>query len=260
MIDERETETAPDWRADLDDGLGALVQQKGWRSARDVLASYQNLEKLVGGDRVAVPGRDAGAEVWGPVWDKLGRPKNAAGYAFAPPEGISYDQAHADWFRETAFKLGLSQDQARELHDAFLEHFPATEEAPSDEMPDEPEVDLRQLWGRQYDRNMAAARRAYGAFVGDEKPFNEIADGIGEGALMDLLAKVGRAIGEDSITARADAKGNGPRSAGEALSEIARLQQAAKADAKHPYVNKTHPEHKATVKRMEDLFAVAYGG
>jgi hypothetical protein len=256
MIDEHEADTAPDWRADLDGDLGALVQQKGWRSARDVLTSYQNLEKLVGGDRVALPGRDAGAEAWGPVWDKLGRPKDAAGYDFAPPEGVAYDKAHADWFRETAFKLGLSQDQARELHDAFIAHFPAAAET---ESADEPEVDLRQLWGRQYDRNMAAARRAYGAFLGDEKPFQEIADGIGEEALMDLLAKVGRATAEDSITARADAHGNGPRSAGEALSEIARLQQAAKADPKHPYVNKTHPEHKATVKRMEDLFAVAYG-
>jgi hypothetical protein len=254
MIDEGGAELAPDWRDGLEGDLGALVQQKGWRSARDVLASYQNLEKLVGGDRVAVPARDAGAEAWGPVWDKLGRPKDAAGYEFAPPEGISYDKTHADWFRETAFKLGLSQDQARELHDAFLAHFPATA---SDA---EPEVDLKELWGRQYDRNMAAARRAYGTFLGDETAFEAMAGKMGEGALMELLAKVGRAIGEDSITARADATGNGPRSAGEALSEIARLQQAAKADAKHPYVNKTHPDHKATVKRMEDLFAVAYGG
>ena len=259
MIDERETETAPDWRAGLDDDLGALVQQKGWRSARDVLASYRNLEKLVGGDRLAVPGRDAGPDAWGPVWDRLGRPKDAAGYEFAPPEGVTYDRAHADWFRETAFKLGLSQDQARELHDSFLEHFPATP-AKAEGPSDEPEVDLKQLWGRQYERNMAAARRAYGAVLDDEGSFEEIADGIGEAKLMDLLAKVGRATAEDSITARADAKSSFPRSAPEALSEIARLQQAAKADAKHPYVNKTHPDHKATVKRMEDLFAVAYGG
>ncbi|MBV5325379.1 MAG: hypothetical protein J0626_08980, partial [Rhodospirillaceae bacterium] len=237
--------------------LGALVQQKGWRSARDVLTSYQNLEKLVGGDRVAVPARDAGPEAWGPVWDKLGRPQEPGGYDFAPPEGVAYDKAHADWFRETAFKLGLSQDQARDLHDAFLAHFPAAENSVAEA---EPEVDLKQLWGRQYDRNMAAARRAYGTFLGDETSFEAIAGNMGEGALMELLAKVGRAIGEDSITARADAKGHGPRSAGEALSEIARLQQAAKADPKHPYVNKTHPDHPATVKRMEDLFAVAYGG
>ena len=272
MSDERQEDLAPvpdpvpasvpDWRDGLEGDLVQLVQQKGWRSARDVLASYQNLEKLVGGDRLTLPARDAGAEAWAPVWGKLGRPKEAAGYDLAPPAGMTYDAAHADWFRETAFKLGLSQDQARELHDAFLARFPAVPavgEEPGAASP-EPETDLRQLWGRQYERNMAAARRAYGAFLGDETPFHEIADGLGDGALMDLLAKVGRAIGEDSITARADAKGSGPRSAGEALSEIARLQNAAKADVKHPYINKTHPDHAATVKRMEDLFAVAYGG
>ena len=106
---------------------------------------------------------------------------------------------------------------------------------------------------------MAAARRAYGTFLGDEAQFNEIADGVGLPALLDLLAKVGRATGEDSMTGRADARNGGPRSAGEAMTEIGRLQAAAKADPKHPYTNKTHPDHGATVKRMEDLFALAYG-
>jgi len=247
---------APDWQQGLDEELGQLVAQKGWRSARDVLTSYQNLERLVGGDRLVLPARDAGLDAWAPVWDRLGRPRAAGGYDFTPPAGISYDPAHADWFRETAFKLGLSQDQARALHDTFLERFSAA----ADGSAPEPEIDLTQLWGRQYDRNMAAARRAYGAFLGDEGSFEAIAEGIGEAALMELLAKVGRAIGEDSITARADAKGDFPRSAAEALSEIARLQQAAKADPRHPYVSKTHPDHAATVKRMEDLFAAAYGG
>lgn len=261
--------SAADWRAGLDGELGQLVQQKGWRSARDVLSSYQNLEKLVGGERLALPPRDAGAEAWAPVWEKLGRPKDAGGYQFKTPEGVEYHEPSASWFRETAFELGLSQAQAEKLHDAFLARFPA---APADAVatqaedgsdlsgPDLRGPDLKTLWGRDYARNMAAARRAYGAFLGDEKSFDEIADGIGEGALMDLLAKVGRATGEDSITARADAKTGRPRSPAEAMTEIAKLQQAAKGDAKHPYVNKTHPDHAATVKRMEDLFALAYGG
>jgi hypothetical protein len=247
-----------DWREGLDGELGQLVQQKGWRSARDVLSSYQNLEKLMGGERLALPPRDAGAEAWAPVWEKLGRPKEAGGYQFKIPEGTQYHEPSADWFRETAFELGLSQTQAEKLHDAFLARFPA---APVDAVPASAgEPDLKGLWGRDYARNMAAARRAYGAFLGDEKAFGEIADGIGETALMDLLAKVGRATGEDSITARADAKTGRPRSPAEAMAEIGKLQQAAKGDAKHPYVNKTHPDHAATVKRMEDLFAVAFGG
>jgi hypothetical protein len=268
MIDEHEVEdqpTALDWREDLDGELGQLVAQKGWRSARDVLSSYRNLERMVGGDRLTLPNRDAGPEAWAPIWDKLGRPKDSAGYDLAAPVQGTYDKAAADWFRDTAFGLGLSNDQARQLHDAFLARFPGTPTAPADldeglVSPDESETDLRDLWGRQYDRNMAAARRAFGAFMGDEAPFHEIADGLGETALMELLARVGNAIGEDSITARADAAGSGPRSPAEALSEIARLQRAAKADPKHPYVSKTHPDHATTVKRMEDLFAVAYGG
>jgi hypothetical protein len=262
MKDERnlpvEESASGDWRDGLEDELGALVEKKGWRSARDVLASYRNLEKMLGGERLALPAQDAGPDAWGPVWEKLGRPKDAAGYQLTPPEGLGYDEAHADWFRKTAHELGLSQAQAQRLHDAFLSRF-APEPAAEPHAVVEEAPDLRSLWGRQYDRNMAAARRAYGRFLGDEAAFEEIADGIGETALMELLAKVGRATGEDSITSRADAKTGGPRSAAEAMSEIARLQQAAKSDAKHPYVNKTHPDHAATVKRMEDLFALAYG-
>ena len=260
-----EQDNAEGWRQGLDSDLGQLVAQKGWRSAQDVLTSYQNLERLVGSDRLTLPGRDAAPEAWAPVWEKLGRPKNAADYAFNPPEGGAYDPAAADWFRETAFDLGLSNDQALKLHDAFLARFPAapiTDAEPDDTdiLPQESETELRDHWGRSYDRNMAAARRAFAAFLGDAAPFHDIADGLGETALMEMLAKVGNAIGEDSITAHADASGAGPRSPAHALSEIARLQRAAKADAKHPYVNKMHPDHAASVKRMEDLFAAAYGG
>jgi hypothetical protein len=269
MIDEKNQPVPPenaDWRAGLESELSDLVRQKGWRSAKDVLTSYRNLEKMLGGDRMALPAKDADAEAWGPVWDKLGRPADPAGYALSAPDGAEYDGPAAQWFRDTAFEQGLTQTQAQKLHDAFLARFggaiSSAPEMPAEaglEAPVEDEPDLKALWGRQYDRNMAAARRAYGTFLGDEAQFNEIADGIGVTALLDLLAKVGRATGEDSITARADAKGGGPRSPAEAMGEIARLQAAAKGDPKHPYTNKTHPEHAGMVKRMEDLFALAYG-
>lgn len=272
MIDEKNRpseepgeQAAADWRLGLEDDLAGLVQQKGWRSAKDVLTSYRNLEKMLGGDRLALPAKDAGPEAWGPVWDKLGRPTDAAGYAFqAPgegdPGGGDYDGPTAQWFRDTAFELGLTQAQAKKLHDSFLERFgQAKVTAPEAPVYAVQEPDLKSLWGRQHDRNMAAARRAYGTFLGDEAQFNQIADGVGTTALLDLLAKVGHATSEDSMTGRADARNGGPRSAAEALGEIGRLQTAAKADPKHPYTNKTHPDHAATVKRMEDLFALAYG-
>ena len=70
MTDEKKQPTArdeSDWQAGLEDDLAGLVQQKGWHSAKDVLASYRNLEKMLGGDRLALPRKDAGVEAWGPV-------------------------------------------------------------------------------------------------------------------------------------------------------------------------------------------------
>jgi hypothetical protein len=250
---------APAWHGDLDPELGQWAQQKGWRSASDALTSYRHLERLMGGERLAVPAADAGPEAWAPVWEKLGRPKEPAAYPLTAPEGKPYDSATADWFRGLAHEIGLTSGQAQALHDGFLARLPTAPAigSPTPRGPD-PAESLRELWGHRHDANMAAARRAYAAFLAEEAPFHDIADAIGETALMQMLAKVGRLIGEDSITARADGSA-GPRNPAEALAEIARLQRAIQADSQHPYVSKTHPEHQSLVKRMEALYALAYG-
>lgn len=260
---ELETVSTPatdvNWHGELDPELGQLVQQKGWRSVHDALTSYRHLERLVGGERVALPPADASDEAWAPVWDKLGRPKEAAAYPLTAPEGKPYDPATVEWFRDLAHRIGLTSTQAQALHDGFLARLPAAE-APAQEVPrgPDPAESLRALWGHRHEANMASARRAYAAFLAEEAPFHDIADAIGETALMQMLAKVGRMIGEDSITARADGS-HGPRNPAEALAEIAKLQRAIQADSQHPYVSKTHPEHQNLVKRMEALYALAYG-
>lgn len=263
---------ASDWSAGLDPDLGSFVAQKGWRSLGDALTSYRHLERLMGSERLALPAADADEAAWAPVWDRLGRPPEAGGYELAAPQDKPYDAATADWFRTLAHRIGLTQRQAREIHDGFLARLPAPERAavsgaaqavtanagPEDDSR-EPEAALREAWGRQYDSNMASARRAFAALLDAEAPFHDIADAMGETALMQLLAKAGRHIAEDNITARADGA-PGPRNPAEALAEITKLQRAAGADAGHPYLSKTHPEHQTLVKRMEALYALAYGG
>jgi hypothetical protein len=259
VADDARAATDTGWQNALAPELGQFVQQKGWRSASDAVTSYRHLERLVGGERLALPSKDAAAEAWAPVWDRLGRPKDASGYELTPPEGHAYDSSTADWFRETAHRIGLTTAQASALHDEFLARVPrppTTDPVPS--LPD-PSDALRELWGPRHDANMASARRAYAAFLRDEAPFHDIADAVGETALMQMLARVGQLIGEDSITGRADGAA-GPRSPAEALAEIAKLQRAAQADGNHPYVSKIHPEHQTLVKRMEALYALAYGG
>lgn len=268
MTDESETSApesgASSWNGGLAPELGAFVLAKGWRSAGDVVNSYRHLERLVGGDKLALPAADADEASWAPVWDRLGRPQDASGYDFAAPEGSPYDPATAEWFRTTAHRLGLTARQAQTLHDEFIARLPDPVASGASELEagvgsaEPADESLRAHWGRRYDANMAAARRGFAAVLADNKNFHDVADALGETPLMEMLAKVGRLVGEDSITSRADGGGD-PRNPAEALAEIAKLQRAALADGRHPYVSKSHPDHQNLVKRMEALYALAYG-
>jgi hypothetical protein len=256
----------PAWQEGLDAELGAFVARKGWRAPADIVTSYRNLEKMMGAERLILPAADAGHEAWSPIWDRLGRPPRAEDYDLPQAGAGQHDAELSAWYRTTAHRLGLTQAQARDLHDAFLARLQPGAESPplsgdnttAEPLPD-PAAELRDTWGRHYDANMLAARRAYAAFLGDTAPFHDIADALGETALMELLAKAGRHLAEDSITARA-AGGADPRNPAEALAEIAKLRRQVEADGRHPYLDKTHPEHQSLVQRMEALYALAYGG
>jgi hypothetical protein len=253
-----------DWIAGLDGELASLAKLKGWKAPADALKSYRHLERLVGADKIALPGEGAGPEAWAQVWDRLGRPKAPEEYAFQPQTGLAYDSQTADWFRKQAHALGLTAAQATGLHDSYLQRLGAASPPPSGaaktEQEPDVEAELRQAWGRRYQPNMSAAKRAFAAFLDGEGEFNDLADALGEVPLMRFLARIGAAIGEDSITARDPMAGFGLRSREEALGEIQRLQNEIVANPRHPYVSKMHPEHDSAVKRMEALFQAAYGG
>ena len=247
-----------DWRTELDGELGALVAAKGWRNPGEAIKSYAHLERMVGADTIAVPAGDAPAEAWNGLWERLGRPATPEGYAFErPADDVPYNDAAADWFKRTAYEIGLTDQQAKRLHDSFISQTQAT--AALEQDPDEPAIDekLRTLWGRQYPARLAEARRAINAFLPEGDEFFNLSEKIGEIPLLQLLARVGRAIGEDSLVG--GGTDGGHRGSTDARSEIRRLQSAARTDPKHPYLDKAHPDHDATVRRMEALFERAYG-
>lgn len=248
-----------DWRSGLDAELSALVEAKGWRDPVEAVKSYAHLERMVGADKIAVPGLDAPPEAWSSVWDKLGRPASPDGYAFEPPaDGVPYDANTANWFRGVAHEIGLTEHQARCLHDSFISR--AQSGAETTGAVDELAIDekLRAVWGRQYPARLAEARRAINAFLPEGDEFFDLSEKIGDVPLLELMARIGRSIGEDTLVG--GGAGDGPQPGADARSEIRRIQSAARNDPRHPYLDKTHPDHDATVKRMEALFERAYGG
>jgi hypothetical protein len=87
-----------------------FVENKGWKTPDDALASYQNLEKLTGDptNLLRVPKDGTDKDGWKAVYDKLGRPTDANGYSM--PETLKADPL-ANGFRAKAHELGLSTAQ-----------------------------------------------------------------------------------------------------------------------------------------------------
>ncbi len=257
-----------DWRAGLDADLAALVAAKGWRDPGEALRSYAHLERRIGGDKIALPAADAPAEDWQEVWNRLGRPAAPADYSLVPPKaGAAYDPEAADWFRGIAHAIGLSDRQAQQLHDAFLDRVAAA--APEsatgaamgvggeDDDPGETgiEAKLRAVWGRDYPARAADLRRAIAAVLPEDDAVFALAEAVGEVPLLQLLSRVGAAIGEDSLVG-----GGGMGAGADPRAEIRRIQAAAQGDPRHPYLDRGHPEHAAAVQRMAALFERAQAG
>lgn len=249
-----------DWGGALGDKAATfqpMLQTKGWKTPADALTAYQNLEGL-SGRMVAPPGPDAKPEDWNPVWDKLGRPKDPAGYtSVIRPTDLPADFLPDDdltGFRTAAHGAGLNEQQARTVFDWFTgrgkQQFDA---ARANDAKVEPE--LRGKWGAAYDANVAVAQRAVKAFGGD--PFMDVLERrVGGTAMVEFFHKIGAAMGEDTLAGNGGGGGFGGGGQADAQRQIAELQ--GNADFQKAYLNRSHAGHDEAVRKMQGLFRVAH--
>lgn len=250
---------AADWSAGLDDDSKALVTAKGWRGPEDALRSYAHLERLMGAEKIAVPGADAPRESWDAVYARLGRPAKPEDYAFDKPEGsASYSDELAAGFRKAAHAAGLSARQASALHDFYLEQANgrlAAEAEAADASAEELAADLRRKWGPYYDEKLGLARRAARAFAAEDS-LDALEASIEAPALMSLFARIGEAMGEDRLAG--DGSGNFARP-DDARSEIARIESQM-TDPRSALMDRAHPEHETVIRRRDALYRLAFPG
>lgn len=262
------------WDAALDPAGRQLVQTKGWKTPADALKSYAELERLVGANKVALPGKDAKPEDWAKFYNSLGRPETPDKYdlsGFKPPEGLPWNgQAQTAMVGEL-HKLGLSQTQVQGALTAYAAVQGANwqaREAAAAKAPEQTTAALRQEWGAGYDTQMEHANRAVKAGFGqdlDAVKQIRLADGtylLDNPAMAKALARLGAALSEDGGLpgARGSSGAGAVRTPAQANAEISRIRAEAASDPKHPYTNRQHPEFKAMQARMNELYALAAGG
>lgn len=255
-------EPAPstDWRSGLSEDLASHSAIKDIASIEDLAKSAIHAQQMVGADKIAVPGKDADAQAWEDVYNKLGRPEKAGDYEL-PQENVPSleDQgAQLEEFKGEAHRLGLNKQQFAGLVRFMAEKGQQGSEAAQanmTEMQKQAVATLQQEFGAAYDQNLNLAKSAVEQFGGEELKAVLNQTGLGNNPeLVKAFARIGKMVASDEII------GKGGResfvmSPGEAQEAI--MQKKLDVEFMAAYTQNHHPGHMAAVEEMQNLFELA---
>lgn len=237
-----------DWRSSLPAELQESASLKRYKSVSDLAGAYINAEKLISGDKMAVPNQNWTENEWKNFFTKAGVPEKVDDYQVKFKEGVTIDEDFAKQFRENAHKMGVLPKQAQGLADWFSEINLASEQKMLEQQKaefDKQVGELRKEWGNAFDLNIARANKLIkesGAF----EHFQKMGYGS-DPVLMKYLAKIAAEKYTDPKIFEAGSGGEGARTPAEIDAAIAALQTDV------AYNTATHPGHKGAVERMHAL-------
>jgi hypothetical protein len=230
----------------LPDDLRAEPSLRNFTDPVSLAKSYVHAQRMIGADKIPLPGKSATDDEWRQVYKRLGAPEDPKGYEIKLGKDVMRD-AELDAFRAAAFEAGLNGKQAGRIAQ-FLEsavtQSRADLEKNSESVRYEGEQELRREWGQAFDQQVQLAHKAAVTFLGNTELLDtvELADGrlLGDHpAIVKMFANLAREIGEDKLLGEASELVMTPTEAQSKISEITRQGT--------PYWDKFHPEHRAYV-------------
>lgn len=200
----------------VDAELIGTFQTKGWdklpvaQAAVAIGKSYREAEKFVGAPAdqvVRLPKDPNDAIAMRTVWQRLGMPKEAKDYDFSGvklPDGTAPDEKFTEFFRKTAFDLGLPKSAAERFAGEVVKHNAEQMTAAQAEFKakiDIEQANLAKNWGANYNANMQVAKNAAAALKMTAEDVTALESVVGYARVMDMLRTVGSKIGEDKFIA-----------------------------------------------------------
>ena len=258
-----QTTGVKDWRESLEVDVKNHPSLQNFKGIEDLAKSWISAQKLIGRDKIPVPGEKATKEDWDMVFDRLGRPKTADGYELKPvkmPEG--YPAPKDEFIKELrgkAYELGILPAQLTGLFEWFMAN-EATQYSQFREEGElartQAETALRKAWGKAFEQNYAIAEQAVNKY-GTEKFIEKLkASGLNNDPdMIEFIANMAKNFSEDKIAGKPIGLTLSPE---EALAKIAEIKAEAMKDKNHPMNNKFHPEYEFFKQKWEDLHKQAF--
>ena len=220
-----------------------------FKNPQDLAKSYLELQKVIGKKRIPVPEKP---EDIPQVLKELGLPDSPDKY----PDIEGYDKIFGSQeeyveFKKIMHEAGILPQQYEKITQAMKQIIEQDEQLTMQQRQQLAQQSLQQLsqeWGDEAQAKLKTAQQLFQTLP-PETQQKIVEAGLDVDAnFVKFLASVGEYYKEDSfVTANytpADAK-----------SEL----NAILTNPKHPYFDKSHPEHEAAVEKVQKLYKIIYG-
>ncbi len=249
---------ATDWRASLPDDLKADPSFRAMNDVTSLAKSFVHAQKLVGADKVPLPGKHATDDDWQVFYDKVGRPPLDK-YDVALPKDAKF--IDPEWMAELkplAHKMGMMPAQLEKFAQWYETKTATTMKAQQEadqKAVDQDLADLKTEWGAAHDQKSGYAKAVFQKILSPEEQQWLNVTGVGNSpAIIKAFAKIGELLYKEDNIAPGGGNGHGVFSPSEATKKANEILM----DSSHPYNRADHPNHKAALQEVEDLFKMAH--
>ena len=250
-----------DWRTAIPEELQNDPSLADIQDIGSLAKGYVHAQKMIGSDKVAIPGANAEQEEIDTFFNKLGRPDTPQGYE-SPTDNmpdLPVNEEMRSQFYEEAHRIGLNNQQTAALLRWEAERTQgmiAASQQDSQASLEKAQDTMRQEFGKAFEQKMDMAKSAAQEFGGDE--LLELLDKTGLGnepVVIKAFANIGKAISNDEIIGGGGRQGF-MMSPVEAKSQIATLRRDP--NFMGAYGDTGNIGHKEAVAEMGRLFELAH--
>ena len=244
------------WTERLPEDMRQHPSLKNFKTEADLAKSWINAQKIIGMDKVPVPGKNSKPEVWEEVYNRLGRPSDPDSYKLPVPENMPEElknEAEQKEFKGVAHKLGLLPHQVAGLYDWWtqknLSGIEQAKEANTKSAQDA-ETALRQEWGMAYDQKLELGKKMIRSFARQDDLEYIEKKGLGnDPVLIRIFAAAGKRMSEDSLSGKPPVEFYSPEEARAKIKEL---------EANPALYDKAHPEHDLIQQKRTALYKMLY--
>ncbi len=251
--------SSADWRAALSDDLKNDDNLKTIHDVNALAKSYVHAQKMIGANKVPLPGKHASEDDIQRFYDQIGRPPLDK-YEVALPKNAKFvDKAIVDELKPVAHKLGLMPNQLQ----GVMEWIEGKNQTLAEQMQQSSQVNyekevnsLKTEWGKTFESRLAYGERVLQEVAGPELTQYLKDKGLNNDIkLVKLLGTIGEKLYKEDTPPGDGTGGSGsfydPSTAQAKYNEII-------GDFNHPYHKAEHPKHNAAVQEVMQLMAMAF--